>query len=217
MWSKHGAIDAVARLGVGISSFRTTRRKTLIDMILRVKSDRRMAMTTADALQLFNAAESVAKIDGAAAEVGVFQGASARIVLEALPDKTLHLFDTFAGMPDAQDGLDKGQYEGPLESVREYLNSPRVRFHKGYFPRDTGHEVADERFAFVHLDIDYYDGTLGALEFFWPRMNRGGVLITHDYGYPMLPGPAKAFAEFFKNRPEPVIELGGIQALVVKT
>src|SRR5262249_24120978 len=143
-----------------------------------------------DAFQLHSAACSAAKVEGAAAEVGVFRGASAKIILEALPNKTLHLCDTFEGLPDSQYGLDKGQYKGPLDDVRHYLNNPHTRFHKGYFPRDTGHEIESERFAFVHLDMDYYDGTLAALEFFWPRMNRGGVLITHDYDY--LPGPTRA-------------------------
>ena len=84
----------------------------------------------------------------------------------------------------------------------------------GYFPRDTGHEVANERFSFVHLDMDYYDGTLAALEFFWPRMVKGGVILTHDYG--SFPAPTKAFDEFFRSRSEPVIELSGIQALAMK-
>jgi hypothetical protein len=38
--------------------------------------------------------------------------------------------------------------------------------------------------------------------------------MTHDYDY--LPGPTKAFEEFFQHRSEPVIELTGIQALVIK-
>jgi O-methyltransferase len=62
--------------------------------------------------------------------------------------------------------------------------------------------------------VDYYDGTLASLEFFWPRMVTGGVVLTHDYVW--LPGPTKAFDDFFRDRVEPVIELSGIQALAVK-
>jgi hypothetical protein len=212
--TKQAIFDAAGRCHVGVSYFGSERRSRIMHKILAIKNEREMAMTPMDAFQLYSAASSTAKLDGAAAEVGVFRGASARLILEALPDKTLHLCDTFEGMPDSQDGLDKGMYAGSLESVRSYLNSPQVRFHKGYFPRDTAHEIENERFAFVNLDVDYFDGTLGALEFFWPRMVRGGVILTHDYDY--LPGPTKAFKQFFSSKTEPVIELPGIQALVVK-
>lgn len=206
--------DALAHCNYGLANFSLPSRKPVLDSILAVKRERRMETTAIDAYQLVTAARSTAKLDGAAAEVGVFKGATARLILEALPGKTLHLCDTFEGLPDSQDGLDKGQYCGTLEEVRQYLDDPRVRFHHGYFPRDTGLEIADEKFAFVHLDVDYYDGTLAALEFFWPRMVKGGVVLTHDYGW--LPGPTRAFDEFFRDKVEPVIELSGIQALAMK-
>jgi O-methyltransferase len=206
--------DLMARFHYGLANYGLPGRKPVFDAILSVKRERKMETTAIDAYQLVTAARSTAKLPGAAAEVGVFKGATARLIMEALPNKTVHLFDTFEGLPDSQDGLDKGQFCGTLEEVRQYLNDPRVQFHRGYFPRDTAHEIEHERFAFVHLDVDYYDGTLAALEFFWPRMVTGGVVLTHDYIW--LPGPTKAFDEFFRNRVEPVIELSGIQALVVK-
>ncbi len=183
--------DTMARLHYGLANYSLPARKPTLDSILAVKRERKMETTPIDAYQLMAAARSTAKLAGAAAEVGVFKGATAKLILEALPNKTLHLCDTFEGLPDSQDGLDKG-----------------------YFPRDTAHEIEHERFAFVHLDVDYYDGTLGALEFFWPRMVTGGVVLTHDYVW--LPGPTKAFDDFFRDRVEPVIELSGIQALAVK-
>jgi hypothetical protein len=30
------------------------------------------------------------------------------------------------------------------------------------------------RLSFVHLDLDLYDSTLAALEWFWPRLEKGG-------------------------------------------
>jgi O-methyltransferase len=206
--------DAMAHLHYGLANYGLPARKPVLDAILTVKRQRKMATTLIDAYQLVAAARSTAKLPGAAAEVGVFKGATARLILDALPNKTLHLCDTFEGLPDSQDGLDKGQFCGTLEEVRQYLDDPRVQFHRGYFPRDTAHEIENERFAFVHLDVDYYDGTLAALEFFWPRMVTGGIVLTHDYV--LLPGPTKAFDEFFRDRVEPVIELAGIQALAVK-
>jgi O-methyltransferase len=206
--------DALANLNYGLANLGLPARRPVMNSIRRVKRERKMETTAIDAYQLYTAARGTAKLAGAAAEVGVFKGATAQLILEALPNKILHLCDTFEGLPDSQDGLDKGQYCGSLEEVRQYLDNPRVRFHRGYFPRDTAHEIENERFSFVHLDVDYYDGTLAALQFFWPLMVTGGVVLTHDYVW--LPGPTKAFQEFFQDRVEPVIELAGIQALVMK-
>ena len=36
------------------------------------------------------------------AEVGVYQGVSAKLICEAKGDKELHLFDTFEGLPDPE-------------------------------------------------------------------------------------------------------------------
>src|SRR4051794_26748289 len=104
---------------------------------------------------------SAAKIAGDLAEVGVYQGASAKLICEnRAADRELHLFDTFEGLPNpgAQDhGYVPGEYRCSLESVQEYLAQYRnVRFYKGLFP-DTAGPVADRRFSFVNLDVDLYD------------------------------------------------------------
>jgi O-methyltransferase len=66
----------------------------------------------------------------------------------------------------------------------------------------------------VHLDADLYESTMAGLEFFYPRMPPGAILICHDYL--SSEGVNAAFGEFFADKPEPVIELTGYQCLVVK-
>jgi hypothetical protein len=61
--------------------------------------------------------------------------------------------------------------------------------------------------------VDLYKTTLDALEFFYPRMNPGGVIMSHDY---IRCGVKKAFDEFFKDKPEPIIQLIDSQSLIVK-
>jgi Macrocin-O-methyltransferase (TylF) len=53
-----------------------------------------------------------------------------------------------------------------------------------------------------------------AIEFFYPRMVAGGIMISHDYV--AFPGVRQAFDEFFTDKPEPVIERIGNQCLVTK-
>ena len=74
--------------------------------------------------------------------------------------------------------------------------------------------MAAECFSLVHTDVDLYQSTKSVLEFFYGRMIPGGVIISHDFN--SCRGPYNAITEFFQDKPEPVIELPGDQAMIVK-
>lgn len=182
-----------------------------------VTSSPKQTMGVDEAYLIHSVVLATAKLEGDIAEVGVFWGGTARVICEAKGDRRLHLFDTFEGLPEPDEidsAFQKGQYACSLESVRDYLSGfPRVQFYKGYFPA-TGEPVKDRSFSFVHLDVDLYTSTLQALEFFYPRMEPGAIIISHDYVE--FPGVRKAFDEFFEHKSEPVVELSGNQCLVTK-
>ena len=67
----------------------------------------------------------------------------------------------------------------------------------------------------MHLDVDLYRSTLQCLEYFWPRVLPGGVLLSHDYS--ILPGVKQAFTEFTERTPEKVIELPTTQCMLIKS
>lgn len=166
---------------------------------------------------IYECVRRLSKIKGDIAEVGVYRGTTAKVICEAKKNKTLHLFDTFEGLPTPEkidDQFHHGQYSASLEHVMNFLKKyKRVKYYKGVFPKETCKSVSDIQFCFVHLDLDLYKGTKESLEFFYQRMKSGGIIISHDYH---LPGIKKAFDEFFKNKQEVVIEMPGIQCLVVK-
>ena len=111
-------------------------------------------------------------------------------------------------------GMREGHYAASLESVQAFLaGHDNISFHPGLFPQ-SGAACADLRFSFVHLDVDLKSSTLGCLEFFYPRMLPGGVILTHDYSY--LDGVREAFAEFCAERAERPIELPSSQAMLFK-
>jgi hypothetical protein len=188
--------------------------------IQQFRRQRPLIINDVEALQLMEIVESVtAKIQGDLAEVGVAFGASASLIGRSAPGRTVHLFDTFSGLPEpgeSDSGFFKpGMYACGLDEVKAFLNSDQFVFHQGMFPADTGDEVADKTFSFVHLDVDLYSSTLDALRFFYPRMQPGGMILSHDYHEAQ--GVTAAFDEFFSGRPEAVLALvGGDQALVVK-
>lgn len=178
-----------------------------------------------EACQLFALAEAAVKIKGDMAEVGTYNGGSAKIICEVKGDTPLHLFDTFEGLPDVEQTdvwsgfgtagrFEVGEYSAPLQTALNHLKDyQNVFFYKGIFPA-TATPVEGKTFSFVHLDVDTYKSTLSCLEFFYPRMKRCGIILSHDYLN--AAGVTKAFDEFFEKKPEPVIMLTGRQCLTVK-
>lgn len=150
----------------------------------------------------------------------VIGGGSSKIICEAKEDKNFYLFDTFEGLPDTSNKDEngqfyKGQFRASFESVKKYLKKyPNVTLHKGLFPSTAG-PIKDKKFSCVHLDVDLYKPTLESIEFFYPRMKKGGIIISHDYSVAL--GVRRAFDEFFKDKPEPIIQMAGSQCLIVKT
>jgi hypothetical protein len=189
-----------------------------VRMVRRVRRERRCLLTAYECFTVYSLAKAHANLLGEMAEVGCFQGASTRLICEVKGNSKLHVFDTFEGLPkpSAPDKSvhDENQYSCTLESVREYLKDfPDVQFYKGCFP-GTSAPVADRMFKFVHCDVDLYAGTLGCLEFFYPRLARGGVLLSHDYS--LLAGVKAAFDEFLADKPEKPIELPSTQCMIIK-
>ena len=214
--------NTAAAFGWGLASYREPTRVGTMRAVRELKRRRDMNITPLEAIQLISLVRAAAKLGGCMAEVGVYRGGTARVIRDADASRSLHLFDTFEGMPEPGETdtalhwgqLRKGQLLYPLEDVKNYLGDcDKVHFHKGLYPA-TGEAVKNERFSFVHADVTLYAGTRGVLEFFYPRLLPGGIIVSHDFVFAR--GVRQAIEEFFKELPEPVIELEGDQAMVVK-
>ena len=132
----------------------------------------------------------------------------------------MHLFDTFAGLPEGSDAdhdvFRRSQYACSQSDVRKNLSQfDALHFHEGLFPASAqgNAEVENAMYALAHFDVDLYEGTKECLDFFYPRMTQGGILISHDY---FLEGVQKAFDEFLSDKPEELIEMPTTQCMVIK-
>jgi len=176
-----------------------------------------MQLLPCEACQIMSLIEAVKNIPGDMAELGVASGASARMIAERDPARTLHLFDTFDGLPtptkNDSERFRQGQYQYSLQQVQQYLQGDKFRFYQGLFP-GSAKDLDNVRFAFVHLDGDLYESTKAGLEWFYGRMNKGAILICHDYD--TSEGVNRAFEEFFVDKPEPYFDLVGSQCMFVK-
>jgi len=140
-------------------------------------------------------------VPGAAAELGVYRGFFARCINQLLPERTLYLFDSFEGFAqeaNAAEAFQAAHRNTAVEKVLAIMPSPETIIVKpGFFPESL--EGLEERFCLVSLDVDFYQTTLDGLRYFWPRIEKGGYLLLHDWGSPKLPGVAKALADFEKE------------------
>jgi len=166
------------------------------------------------------ALDATGRCSGEIAECGVYKGGTAKILAELVPDRPLHLFDTFEGMPatDPTRDLHKaGDFaDTDIASVREYLSDhENVICVPGLVP-DSLAVIEDRTFSFVHIDLDIYSAIKSACEFFYPRMQPGGVLLFDDYGYASCPGARAAVDEFFADKPEVPVAIATGQCSVQK-
>jgi hypothetical protein len=143
-------------------------------------------------------------IEGDFAELGVWKGNSAAVLasFSTLSNRKLYLFDTFAGF-DSRDMIDEDRPKNgdfadtSIEYVKATIGSnSRTVFLPGYFPDSISTEVQESKFALVHIDCDLYSPMKAALDFFYPRLNKGGMLILHDYSSGNWSGATRAIDEF---------------------
>lgn len=175
---------------------------------------------------LYSLAERAVTLPGDMAECGVYKGGTASILAGVAAGKAkLFLFDTFTGLPPGQPGKDNryihgGEFsETSRASVEEFISAKPedVEIHAGLVP-EIFVRIADwHRFSFVHLDLDIYRAVLDGLEFFYPRMLPGGVIVVDDYGFEECQGALLAVEEFSEKERIRHIPLPTGQAMFIRS
>ena len=67
-----------------------------------------------------------------------------------------------------------------------YLSSNDfITLYKGIIPKTLPSQDPDQ-YDFVHLDLDLYEGTIAALNYFYPRLNNHGNIQIDDYNIHLL-------------------------------
>ncbi len=141
-------------------------------------------------------------VEGNVAELGCYRGDTSWQLNALMPERRLYLFDTFEGF-DPRDvakelelgcsEAEPGRFGGADEKkLLERMPFPdNVTVKKGWFP-ETAFDMEEETFALVYMDACLYNPTLSGLEFFFPRMGRGGVILLTGCDDMKYRGVAKA-------------------------
>jgi O-methyltransferase len=170
--------------------------------------------------------DKTANVPGDIGECGVFRGrtllAMAIYVRERGTGRQIIGFDSFAGFDDSVNidinlgGPDTDEYRkvggfsdtSPdliLAKVRR-LSLTNVVLVEGFFS-NTLSKYGNGQFSFVHLDCDTYCSYKECLEFFYPRVAPGGIILFDEYNDPPWPGCNQAVDEFLRNKPEKPVRI----------
>lgn len=181
-------------------------------------------------------------LEGRWAECGVFAGTSAlalclaaRAEAPGFDGAGLHLVDSFEGLSPLgeedhrserrADGTTvavpppaaRGNFAVPLDRVRDALAEfSGVSFHRGWIPPVLS-ALPEARWSFVHVDVDLYEPTRACLEYFYPRMTAGGIMLCDDYGTPAFPGARRAWREFCEGAKLGYVALPTGQAVLIRS
>lgn len=144
------------------------------------------------------------ELKGECAECGCWRGLSSFLICStpqrrdaSFRGSGYHIFDSFQGLsePTPEDGGTghASTFSASLDDVRRNLaRFPDITFHPGRIPESFA-GLPERRYRFVHVDVDLFEPTDGAVRYFVPRLVSGGLLICDDYDWP---GARKAIEDY---------------------
>jgi O-methyltransferase len=152
-----------------------------------------------------------AGIEGDVVELGCYVGTTSLFLQRMLKEttKTLHVYDSFAGLPPkvAQDASPVGEQfiHGELAATKQQLikhfrqtGLPLPIIHKAWFEQLTATDMPDV-ISFAFLDGDFYTSILASLKVVWPKLAPGAVVVVDDYHTEALPGVQHALQEWSRS------------------
>lgn len=169
-----------------------------------------------------------ADIPGAIVECGVFKGvslirfASLRDLFKKTYSKKIIAFDTFGKFPKTKFSQDKEPRQKfidnagaesisrkQLVAVLKHKNISRnIDLIKGDIIKTVPQylkKYPNLKISLLNLDTDIYEPAVTILNYLYPKIIKGGILILDDYG--VFPGETKAVNDYFKNKSISIHEL----------
>ncbi len=164
-------------------------------------------------------------VPGDYVECGVNRGGMARAQMELLQfqksAKNYWLVDTFSGFPKEQEslvaeGMSAHTYgECYDDVVKTFAPFPRAHIVRGGVP-DVLPQVEAQSVCYLSLDMNCAEPEFAALEFFWPRLSQGALVLMDDYAYKGSERQFVALDEFAQKHKISILGLPTGQGLIIK-
>ncbi len=181
-----------------------------------------------------------AGLPGATADAGCFRGLSSFLICSYLNRERLgdgsaeyrgqhhQMIDSYEGLsePTAPDGAESKQRwsqkaftNTSVEMVLQTMSDfPEVNIVQGWIPVVLA-DVPEQTYRFVHIDVDLFQPTLDCLQYFYPRMVNGGIIVIDDFGpwrNGKWPGCQEAVRQFSAESSVPFAALDSGNAVFFK-
>jgi Macrocin-O-methyltransferase (TylF) len=163
--------------------------------------------------------DMIVDVEGDVIECGIGRGNSffklCCLAYSENKGRKVYGFDSFEGFPETSEedigpsNLQKGKWNvSTVEIIYDLLTEVgkversfvqnNVILVKGFFD-ESFHRYDGKEVALLHLDVVLYKSYKLALEYFWPKMAKGGVVLFDEYKNVSreFPGAVKAIDEFF--------------------
>jgi len=167
-------------------------------------------------LALYECYKMVQGLNGHIAEIGVWKASGSLLfgklveIFEPHAYTEVHGFDWFEGMSPGEndtDGVKKGSYASDYETILKLIAYQKmdhvVKLHKldvttdlpGFFDGQPA-----QQYKLVFCDAGVYEVVKASIEQFWPRLNRGGIMVFDQYNDPRCPGETRAVTELLSGQ-----------------
>lgn len=156
--------------------------------------------------ELWHLLAQVSHLAGDVLEVGAWRGGTGGLLGRRAQilklDCEVFLCDTFEGV--VKTGQEDKSYSGgehadtSIPVVQELIGKlglTNIKILHGIFPEDTSDQVSDRKFRLCHIDVDVYQSGKDVLDWVWPRLQIGAVVVFDDFGFASTTGITKLVHE----------------------
>lgn len=165
-------------------------------------------------------------LEGDFVECGVYRGNLAMFNLTYLDfakmkNRKYYLFDTFCGLDkdwstEEEYEYWKEKYPNTYEFVKKSFEKyPNVIITKGTVPLSLS-KVNIKKVAYLSIDMNCVLPEKKALEFFWPKMVSGGIIVLDDYGWPGSEGEKLVMDKFALSKGVKIFSVPTGQGIIIK-
>jgi O-methyltransferase len=172
------------------------------------------------------AAGRAARLDGDFVECGVNRGWLSLTICNYLDfnsiGKSFYLFDTYDGIPPEQitererERAALHQYSDCYESTKQaFAPFPGAVLVRGRIP-DSLQSVTIDRVAYLSIDMNIALPERAAIEFFWPKLSPGAVVVLDDYAFGGYEAQHETMDEFASQHGVEILTLPTGQGLLIK-
>ena len=176
------------------------------------------------------AAHQCSAIEGDFVECGTNKGGFARAIVDYIDfsaiGKDFYLLDTFEGLVDSlltEDEKKAGRKEHFEDVYTDCYKEVKLTFApfsfvkiiKGTVP-DTLMQVPSKQIAFLSIDMNSVNPEIAALNYFWDKLSKGGMIVLDDYAYVTCDLQYKAHNNWAKEKGIKILTLPTGQGLIVK-